>query len=126
MVSHETIRSKGIWKLIRIKIIYLIIIYTIVYVQKYIYQVIESAYKNQVQKKKMEKVFGNIGIHHEDIESLSSKHFPQPSMKTASSRLLNSKNCCSISEPSSWKSGTSSSTWYPVKEKNKHQWLLIR
>lgn len=48
---------------------YLIIIYTIVYVQKYIYQVIESAYKNRVQKK-MEKVFGNIGIYYKNISNL--------------------------------------------------------
>lgn len=48
---------------------YLIIIYTIVYVQKYIYQVIESAYKNRVQKK-MEKVFGNISIYYKNISNL--------------------------------------------------------
>lgn len=52
--------------------------------------------------------------------------FPQPSMKTASSRLLSSRNCCSMSEPSSWKSGTSSSTWYPTLSTCDSPMLSIR
>lgn len=37
-----------------------------------------------------------------------------PSMKIASSRALSSWNCRSMSAPSSWKSGTSSSAQYPA------------
>lgn len=105
------------------KIVYLMI-YTIAYVQKYIYRGNLSnrvkAYKNQVQKEMETSLwrYGAFAAKSSSILLLRLLYIintaSQPSMKTASSRLLSSRNCCSMSEPSSWKSGTSSSTWYPV------------